>query len=301
MTHRTNIVFQGLWLALVTPMQGGRVDKTALTSLVRRAVLDGVTGLVACGSTGEAAMLDPDEQDQVLSCALAAAAGRPVLMGLAGVRPQQVAAQAQRLAQAHPGVAGYLLTAPAYVKPSQAGIVDSFHQVAEASPRPLVAYDIPARTGVRIQPASLLALADHPNIVALKDCSGDRETAEAVLADGRLALLGGNDDEMFDQLARGAAGSICASAHLATPAFVRLHQLVAEQALQAARQLWRTLAPVARAAFEEPNPSVIKGALALQGRLHAELRAPMQPCLPGSAQALCAAADAAMAALALVD
>ena len=187
-------------------------------------------------------------------------------------------------------MAGWLLAAPAYVKPSQAGIVQHFHTVASATSLPLGAYDIPARTGVRIQPATLMALAEHPQIRALKDCSADRDAADTVLADGRLALLGGNDDELFDQLARGAAGAITASAHLATRSFVALHRALAHSDLPTARSLWRGLLPVTAAAFAEPNPAVIKGALARQGWLLDELRAPMHPAGGAAVQALLAAA-----------
>jgi 4-hydroxy-tetrahydrodipicolinate synthase len=285
----------GLWLPLVTPLRQGAVDQPALAALVRQAVAQGVAGFVACGSTGEAAMLDEIEQGQVLATTLAAAAGRPVLMGLAGVQPAAVAARAQALAASHPALAGFLLAPPAYVKPSQAGLVDFFTTVTDASPRPLVAYDIPARTGVRLQPATLRALADHPQIQAVKDCSGERAAADAVLADGRLALLCGNDDELFDQLARGAAGAITACAHLATRAFVQLVQCLATQQLVQARALWRQLAPLTAAAFAEPNPSVIKAALARQGWLADELRAPMQPADAAHAEALLRAEAAALA------
>ena len=147
--------------------------------------------------------------------------------------------------------------------------------MATASPCPIVAYDIPVRTGVRIESATLLALAEHPNIVALKDCSGDRAAAEAVLAYGRLALLAGNDDELFDQLARGAVGGITASAQAAPEAFVALHRLLSRQQLHEARLLWRRLAPLVRALFAEPNPAPLKAVLARQGWLANELRTPM--------------------------
>ena len=128
--------------------------------------------------------------------------------------------------------------------------------------------------------------------MALKDCSGDRAAAEAALADGRLALLGGNDDELFDQLARGAAGGITASAHLATAGFVQLARLLRDDgALAEARALWRRLAPITQAAFAEPNPAVIKGALARQGWLDNALRPPMLPAGEGPVQALLAAAE----------
>jgi 4-hydroxy-tetrahydrodipicolinate synthase len=291
MVSMDGLSFRGIWVPLVSPFHQGAVDHTALQRLVRHQATQGVAGFVACGSTGEAAMLDEAEQDAVLASVLDAAGGLPVLMGVSGVRPERVAARARQLAQRLPTLAGWLLAAPAYVKPSQAGLIRYFHTVADATPLPLVAYDIPARTGVRLEPATLRALAEHPQIRALKDCSGDRATAEHVLADGRLALLGGNDDELFDQLARGAVGAITASAHLATADFVQLYRCLADGRLAEARALWRRLQPLTGACFAEPNPAPIKAALARGGWLHNELRAPMWP-------ASAATTDRVLAALA---
>lgn len=268
--------FSGVWVPLVTPFREGRLDVTALRRLVQHLGGQGVAGFVACGSTGEAAMLDEAEQDAVLGAVIDAANSRPVLMGLAGVRPALVAARAVRLAQAH-AVAGFLLSAPSYVKPSQAGVLDYFRTVADASPLPIVAYDIPARTGVRIELPTLLALAAHPRIQAVKDCSGDATAASALLANGRLALLAGNDDEMFAQMALGAAGAIAASAHLRADLFVRLQRLLRQQRLQQAQRLWRALRPLTQLLFAEPNPMPLKAILAQQGWLHDELRAPLHP------------------------
>jgi 4-hydroxy-tetrahydrodipicolinate synthase len=284
------VEFNGIWVPLVTPFRAGAVDLPALRRLVQHLAAQGVAGFVACGSTGEAAMLTETEQDSVLGTTLDAAGGKPVLMGLSGVDARAIALRAQALSARH-RPSGWLLAPPAYVKPSQAGIVQHFHTVASATQLPLVAYDIPARTGVRIQPGTLMALADHPQITAVKDCSGDRAAAEAVLADGRLALLGGNDDELFDQLARGAAGGITASAHLATRAFVQLATALRGGGLADARALWRRLAPISQAAFAEPNPAVIKGALARQGWMADLLRPPMLPAAPASVEALLTAAD----------
>ncbi len=280
--------FSGIWVPLVTPFRNGQVDHPALHRLVQHLAAQGVAGFVACGSTGEAAMLDEAEQDAVLATALAAASDVPVLMGLSGVNADCIAQRARRLAETH-AVAGWLLTAPAYVKPSQAGIVQHFHTVASATALPLVAYDVPARTGVRIQPATLLALAEHPQIRALKDCSADRAAADAVLTDGRLALLAGNDDELFDQLARGAVGGFVASAHLATARFVALYRAIAANDLNTARRLWLRLQPITAAAFAEPNPAPVKAALAQLGWLADDVRAPLLPAGRATAQALQAA------------
>jgi 4-hydroxy-tetrahydrodipicolinate synthase len=266
--------FSGIWIPLVTPFSGGALDHAALRRLVQRCAADGVAGFVVGGSTGEAAMLDSAELDAALATVLEAGAGKPVICGVSGVQPRLTAARVRELARRHP-IAAFLVSAPAYVKPSQAGIADYLTAAADASPVPIVAYDVPARTGVRIEAATLLALAAHPNIRALKDCSADRSAAEALLADGRLALLAGNDDELFDQLARGAVGGITASAHLLTAQFVALQRAVAGQRLHEARATWRRLQPLTRALFAEPSPGPIKAALAAAGLIENELRAPM--------------------------
>lgn len=266
--------FSGIWIPLVTPFRGGALDSAALRRLVQRYAADGVAGFVVGGSTGEAAMLSAAELDASLATVLDAGAGKPVICGVSGVQPAVAADRVRELAQRH-AVAAFLVSAPYYVKPSQAGIADYLTAVADASPVPVVAYDVPSRTGVRIETATLLALAAHPNIRALKDCSGDRDAAEALLADGRLALLAGNDDELFDQLARGAAGGITASAHLRTAEFVALQRAVAAQRLHDARALWRRLYPLTRALFAEPSPGPIKAALAADGLIANELRPPM--------------------------
>ena len=141
---------------------------------------------------------------------------------------------------------------------------------------------VPLVTPFRNGELDLLALRQlsaHPRIQALKDCSGDADAARALIADGRLALFGGNDDEMFDQLARGAAGAFAASAHLCSADFVRLHRLIAAEHPAGARALWGSashgLAAVTEALFAEPNPAVIKGLLARQGWMTDEVRAPM--------------------------
>ena len=279
--------FSGIWVPLVTPFRDGGpgaepvVDAPALTRLTARLAAQGVAGFVVCGSTGEAAMLDEAEQAGVLRAALDGASDKPVLMGLSGVRPALVAARARQLARDFP-VAGFLVSAPAYVKPDQAGLLDFFTTVADASPVPVVAYDIPSRTAVRIAPETLLALAAHPRIRAVKDCSADPDAALALLRDGRLALLAGNDDELFAQLALGAHGAITASAHLRPDLFVRLHALLRDQQLHAAQALWRALRPLTEALFTEPNPAPVKGALARQGSIGPALRAPMRAASPAT-------------------
>jgi 4-hydroxy-tetrahydrodipicolinate synthase len=150
-------------------------------------------------------------------------------------------------------------------------------------------YDIPGRTGVRIETATMLQLASHPNIVGVKDCSGDLDHLQALLSDGRLAVLCGDDPRILASLALGAAGAIAASAHLQPQRFVELQRHVDVGRLPEAQALWRRLWPLTTALFAEPNPGPVKAALAPLHALTEGLRPPMTPA-SASARARVAAA-----------
>jgi 4-hydroxy-tetrahydrodipicolinate synthase len=269
------VSFTGLWIPLVTPFRDGAVDHPALRALVRKLAPRGIAGFVACGSTGEAAAFDADEQLAVLDTVLAAADGLPVVMGVGGYNLPRALAMAT--AACEHGAAGLLIAPPCYVRPAQAGVLDWFRTLADASTVPVVLYDIPYRTGVELPLATLLALAEHPRIRALKDCGGDAAKTQALIADGRLALLAGEDAQIFGAMALGAAGAIAASAHLHTERFVRVIALLAEGRLHEARALWQPLQPWIAALFSEPNPGPVKALLAHAGDIGPDLRAPMTP------------------------
>jgi 4-hydroxy-tetrahydrodipicolinate synthase len=265
--------FAGIWVPLITPFTDGAVDHRGLRRLVIHLAEAGVAGFVVCGSTGEAATLDDTEQRAVLRAVLDVRSGLPVLMGVSGVAPAAVAEQLRRFADDAP--AGFLVPPPSYVRPSQQGIADFFGTLADASPLPLVLYDIPQRTGVRIATATMLALAAHPRIRAVKDCAGDLDHTQAVIHDGRLQLLAGDDHRMFTTMCQGGAGAIAASAHLRPDLFVAMQRHIAAGELPAAQTLWRALWPLTLALFDEPNPAPVKAALAQRHGLRRELRAPM--------------------------
>jgi 4-hydroxy-tetrahydrodipicolinate synthase len=273
-----------------------------------------VAGVVVCGTTGEAAALSLDEQQAVLATVVAAvanearASGRPALrivMGVSGVTPGEVTAtlaafharcQANDLTGSA-GLTAFLVPPPYYVRPSQQGVIDFFTSVADASPLPLLLYDIPARTGVAISTSAMLALADHPRIVGVKDCGGDADHTQAVIADGRLQLLAGDDGRLFSTLCLGGVGAIAASAHLRPELFVRLHALIDTGDLPAARRLWQALWPLTQALFSEPNPAPVKAALAHTLSLGRGLRAPMTAATPACEARLVATLQALVAAL----
>ncbi len=265
--------FSGIWVPLITPYANGAVDHDGLRRLVHALDQAGIAGLVVCGSTGEASALDESEQAAVLRTVQDACPGLPVILGVSGVTPKSVAARLARLADV--SLAGLLIPPPYYVRPAQKGIERFYTTIADASPTPLVLYDIPARTGVRIETATMLSLAEHSNIRAVKDCSGDPDHAQAIVNDGRLQLLAGDDHRMFTAMCQGATGAIAASAHVRPELFVALYRHIRAGDLHDAAKLWRSLWPLTRALFEEPNPGPVKAALARRMGLRNELRAPM--------------------------
>lgn len=284
-------VFQGVWVPLVTPFSGGAVDGGALRRLVRHYAAAGVDGLVVCGSTGEAASLDDAEQLAVLDAVLTEAGRLPVIMGLAGNHQGHVL---QRLsAFGTRPLAGILAPAPYYVRAGQEGAAAYFRRLADASRFPLVLYDIPYRTGTTLETSTLLSLAAHPNIAAIKDCGGSLDKTLALIADGQMNLLAGEDLQTLSVLCLGGAGMIAAAAHVRPDLFVAMYQAVRAQQLDMARRLFHALAPVIRLAFEEPNPGPLKAQLGRQGLLTEELRQPM----PAASAALAARLDAAVAGL----
>jgi 4-hydroxy-tetrahydrodipicolinate synthase len=266
--------FSGLWLPLVTPFHdGGAVDHAALAALTRRLAVDGATGFVVCGSTGEAAALTADEQLAVLRTVARAAPQHPRIMGLAG---ESLAKLLHTLAVFNDEpLAAVLVAAPGYIRPSQAGLIDWFTRIADASRTPVLIYDIPYRTGSTLARETLLALAAHPNIAGIKDCGGDGAKTRALIRDGRLQVLAGEDANILATLAEGGAGAIAAAAHVHTRRFARIVAWMRAGRLNEARALWQPLAPLIEALFDEPNPAPVKALLARHGQLRDGLRAPM--------------------------
>jgi 4-hydroxy-tetrahydrodipicolinate synthase len=266
--------FTGIWVALVTPFRGGEIDFPALQLLARKMVASEVAGLVVCGSTGEAAALSDVEQLAVLDALLASVPNCPVVMGLAGNNICDVMQRLQQL-QTRP-IAGLLVPPPYYIRPSQAGLVEYFEQLANASSVPLILYNIPYRTGVNLTLDTIRTLAQHPRIVAIKDCGGDAVATMQLIADGQLDVLAGEDHQIFSTLCLGGAGAITAAAHIRSDLYVRMAQLVRSNKIEEARKIFYQLLPLIRLLFQEPNPALIKAALCMMGWMRDELRPPMQ-------------------------
>jgi 4-hydroxy-tetrahydrodipicolinate synthase len=278
----------GIWVPLVTPMRHGEPDLAALQRLAARIVADGAHGLVVCGTTGEAATLDLSEQQAALAAVLEAAHGRcPVLLGVGG---SDTYAAAQRvLACDEAPLAGYLVSTPAYVRPSQEGLLRHFETIADATERPIVLYNVPARTGVQLELATARRLAERPQFAAIKEAGSSLQRLAELAAHTPLAVLCGDDVLLFAALCGGAHGAISASAHIRTDLYVQLYDLLRAQRLAEARTLAAALLPMMQLLFSEPNPAPLKAALSMQGLLREELRLPMVPVTQACRERLAAA------------
>lgn len=266
--------FQGIWVPVVPPFHDGAIDFIALRRLVSHLLEQHVAGIMVCTTTGEAAALSREEQLAVLDAVLQLVPAHRVVIGLAGNNQIELL-QFQSEVLKRP-VAGLLVPAPSYIRPSQAGLEAFFRTVADASGVPIILYDIPYRTGATFEQATLLNIVAHPRIVAIKDCGGNLGNTLALLASGEVDVLCGEDVQIFNALCLGASGAIAASAHVQTAQFVALWQQVRDNQLAEARATFLSLVPLINTLFMEPNPAPVKAALALQGLIGSELRAPMQ-------------------------
>ncbi len=279
---------RGVWVPAVTPFSNSSVDEEALAGLVDGLIGKGVSGVIAGATTGESAVLRDDERLRVARAAKKAAKGRvPVFAAAGGPDTAKTIAQIEALREAD--VDGILSVCPYYVRPDQRGIIAHFEAVAASTPLPIVLYNIPYRTGVNMTNETIRKLAEIPNIVGLKDSSGDfRQSMDLLLnPPPDFSILTGEDAFFYSMLALGAHGGILASAHWETEAFVRVWLSAQRNDFADAREVWKRLAPVIPFFFQEPNPAPIKHYLYLSGHIPSgAVRLPLVAPSPGLMQRL---------------
>jgi 4-hydroxy-tetrahydrodipicolinate synthase len=274
---------RGVYVPIITPFsEGGAVATDALEALGRRLLDDGVAGLVPLGTAGEGALLEHEERRLVIdACArVCSDRGAQLIVGTGSNSTRQTVQAVRELSDTH-ALAGLLCLVPYYLRPTQAGIRAHFEAVADASPAPIVVYNIPFRTGVRASAETLLALAEHPNIAGIKHSVGaiDEDT-EQLLAESPpdFAVLSGDDAHLAAITLLGGAGGITASAHVCTRRWVALVVAALGSEAETARAHQADLLPVVDAGFREPSPAVFKGVLYQRGEIpSANVRLPFLP------------------------
>lgn len=282
---------RGCGTALVTPFtEQGAVDHTALRALVEWQIGEGIDLLVPCGSTGEAQTLSEKEREEVVTAVVETAAGRvPVMAGATSNDTARAVEETRRMCGAG---ADYILTAtPYYNKPTQDGLLRHFTAVADASTRPVCLYNVPGRTAVNLAPVTALRLAEHPNVVGIKEASGDLHQIMEILAGrpGGLSVLSGDDWLTLPVLAAGGDGLISVTSNEVPAQMSELVRLALAGDFERARAAHYRLLPLMDANFLESNPGPVKAALSLQGRIRDSLRLPLVSAGPATRAALASA------------
>lgn len=289
-------MFFGSIPALVTPFSGGRVAEDTFSDFVEWQIAEGSDALVPCGTTGESATLSRDEHREVIAHAVRISNGRvPVIAGC-GSYSTEAAIEMVRAA-ADVGADAALVVVPYYNKPSQAGIAAHFTAIAEASPLPIVVYNVPSRTVADISVETLGKISAHARIVAIKDASGNlaRVSAQRLACGENFCQLSGNDDMALGFNAMGGVGCISVTANVA-PSLCSEFQLACLGGnFKRALELQDRLMPLHDALFVESNPGPVKYAAEKLGLCSGETRLPLAPLAASSK----AKVDAALAKVGL--
>jgi 4-hydroxy-tetrahydrodipicolinate synthase len=272
---------RGCGTALVTPFhQDGSIDDTALRNLVAWQIDSGIDFLVPCGTTGETPTLTHDEWLHVIDTTVEVVAGRvPIVAGATSNATHEAVAKAKELA-ARPGVDAILTASPYYNKPTQEGQYRHFKAIAEAvGDKPIILYNVPGRTAANIEPATLARLADIPNIVAVKEASGNMtQIAEIIAAcPDHFLVLSGDDAVTLPVIALGGVGVISVASNEIPHEMASLTRAALANDWSTARALNRKYLPLMQANFIESSPLPVKAVLTMMGKVEEVYRLPLLP------------------------
>ena len=270
-------IAKGVFLPVITPFAGGKVDIETYKKLLGYYLGKGIHGLVPLGTTGESPTIEEDEYNQIVEATIDVAKNKvPIYVGVSGNSTRKVLDQIRNLNSYN--ITGYLVTSPYYNLPSQQGIFEHFAQLADATDKQIMIYNIPYRTGRNVENETILRLSKISNIVGIKDSSGIVSQSIELLreCDTQFAVFTGEDILFYLNIVSGGNGGILASAHLQTERFIRVWDAVQDIELKTALAEWNKLTKMIPLLFTEPNPAPIKYILAKKGIIpSAELRPPM--------------------------
>lgn len=272
----------GLWLPLITPFLDGELDEPSLRRLVQYYSAEPIDGLIVSATTGEGLTLGDNEIERLVSISaeeLARPTGScPLFLGLSGSDTMKMVSALSHT-EMWP-IEGYLISCPYYTRPSQSGMLQHFEMLADTAAHPITLYNIPYRTGVNLENETMLRLAEHPNIIGVKDCSAIPAQSFDLInrRPDDFSVLTGEDAFYYSALTNGADGAILASAHIRTAAFAEVLVKLRANDYQGALSIWNGLSGLAQLLFAEPSPSAIKHWLWRDGLIDSpEVRLPMVP------------------------
>ncbi len=273
-------IFKGLGIALITPFKAdGAIDYVALKRLIEYQLMNGADFLCILATTGETPCLTADEKRRIKEYVVELVNGRiPIVMGCGG---NNTAAVVQELRSTDfQGIDGILSVCPFYNKPSQEGLYQHFKRIAEASPRPVILYNVPGRTGINLKPETTVRLAnDCENIVAIKEASGSLEQVDEIIKHKpeRFDVISGDDAITFQMIASGGAGVISVIGNALPKEFSRMIRLEFRGEYEAARKIHHKFTELYKLLFVDGNPAGVKALLHEMGMIENELRLPLVP------------------------
>jgi 4-hydroxy-tetrahydrodipicolinate synthase len=271
-------MFKGSIVAIVTPFKDGKVDEDAYRELIEFQIENGTNAIVPCGTTGESATLNMEEHGRVVDIAISAVNKRvPVIAGTGGNSTSEAIELTEHAKKA--GADASLQVTPYYNKPTQEGLYRHFEAIAKAVSLPQVLYNVPGRTSVNMLPETVARLAELPEVVAIKEASGNLgQMAEIVkLAGDNITLLSGDDNVTLPVLSLGGKGVVSVVANIVPKDTSDMVNAWLEGDIEKARGLFYKLFPLCQAMFYETNPVPVKTSLALMGKIREELRLPLVP------------------------
>lgn len=271
-------LFKGVATAIITPFDGDKIDYWRFSKLLEFQLTEGVDAIVVCGTTGEASTLSKEEQKAVISFVIKQVRKRvPVIAGIGG----NDTAKAIEMTKFACGedVDGLLAVTPYYNKCTQDGLIKHYEKIASVSTKPIILYNVPARTCVNIEPKTYASLAEIGNIVAVKEANGSLSAIAKTLSlcKDTLDIYSGNDDQTLPILAIGGIGVISVASNIIPRTMKLLCTRFFEGDLEGAAALQLSLIPLMEMLFCEVNPTPVKAALAELGMCKNELREPLQP------------------------
>ncbi len=274
-----NFPFSGTGVALITPFKTDfTVDDDALKRIVEHVIAGGVEYIVALGTTSEVPTLTADEKKSVTQLILQQASGRvPIVKGVGGNHTDEIIRQLKE--ESYEGISGVLSVTPYYNKPAQAGLIRHFEKVADACPVPVILYNVPGRTGVNMKAETTLELAQHPNIVAVKEASGDFNQIMDIIAGKpeQFEVISGDDAITFPLIAAGAKGVISVAANAFTRPFTDMVRAALYGELKTARELQYKMLQLYHLLFAEGSPAGVKALMSGIKLCENVLRLPLVP------------------------
>ncbi|MBQ7139504.1 MAG: 4-hydroxy-tetrahydrodipicolinate synthase [Clostridia bacterium] len=275
-------LFTGVGTALVTPFKNGKIDYEALDRLVEEQIANGVSALIAAGTTGEPATMDWDEHLAVIRRVVEKADHRvPVIAGTGSNATSEAVYAAKHSAEF--GADAQLVVTPYYNKTSQAGLVAHFNAIADAATLPVIVYNVPSRTGLNIGPEALAKICEHENVIAVKEANSDvGQAMEKIrLCGDKVDFYSGNDDLIVPMMAMGFKGVISVVSNILPAETSRMAEMALQGNFKEAADIQLKLLPFINALFSETSPIPIKAAMAKMGMLEEELRLPLVPMTDG--------------------